>query len=82
MAGDGNMKRFVIGPHSLCYVHPSEGPGVVTTNVIFDEKNYDLWEWVVWTTLKEKNKLGFIDRTLTKPQLNEDQDFSESNGLY
>ena len=47
--------------------------------VIFDGKNYNLWEWAVWTSLKVNNKLGFIDGTLTKPQSNEDKDFSNSD---
>ena len=47
------------------------------TTVIFDGKNYDLWERAVKTALKSKNKLGFLDGTLTKPTPKEGQDMSE-----
>jgi len=43
---------------------------------IFDGENYDLWEKAVWTALKSKNKLGFIDETLKKLEVKEG-DFTE-----
>jgi len=57
----------MINNHSRCYLHPSERPGVLITEVIFDGKNYDIWEWAIRTALKAKNKLIFIDGTLEKP---------------
>ena len=33
---NGGKKRFVIEPHSPYYLHPSDGPGVMTTVVVFD----------------------------------------------
>jgi len=58
-------------------LHPSEGPGVLITAVIFNGKNYDLWERAVRTALKAKNKLMFIDGTLQKPKPKEGDDLSE-----
>jgi len=40
----GGKTKFVIEPHSPYYLHPSEGSGVMITAVVFDGKNYDLWE--------------------------------------
>ena len=74
---DGGKKRFVIEPHSPYYLHPSDGPGVMIMAVVFDGKNYDLWKRAVRTALKAKNKLGFIDGTLTRPKAKEGEDFSE-----
>ena len=65
-------KKFVIENHSPYYLHPSEGPGGLITGVIFDGKNYDLWERAVRTALKAKNKLGFIEGTLKKPDPNDE----------
>ena len=62
------MSKFIIDPQSPYYLHPSEGPGILITAVCFDGKNYDLWERAVRTTLRAKNKLGFINGTLTKPE--------------
>ena len=36
------------------------------TSIKFSGKNYDLWEKEVRTTLRAKNKLGFIDGSITK----------------
>lgn len=67
-------KKFVIENHSPYFLHPTVGPGVLITSVIFDGKNYDLWEKMVRTPLRSKNKLGFIEGTLKKPILKEEDD--------
>jgi len=64
-------KKFIIGNHSPYFLHPSEGPRVLITAVIFDGKNYDLWEKVVRTSLRAKNKLQFIEGKFEKPTLTE-----------
>jgi len=46
--------------------------------VIFNGKNYELWQKAIRTVLKSKNKLGFIEGTLTKPTP-KGEDFSELN---
>jgi len=45
-------KKFMIENPSPYYLHPLEGPGVLIIDVIFDGKNYDLWERTVRTALK------------------------------
>ena len=57
----------IISPY---YLAPSEGPGCLITVVIFDGKSYDLCERAVRNALKAKNKLGFIEGTLKKPEPN------------
>jgi len=42
--------------------------------VVFDGKNYDLWEKVVVTALRAKNKLGFLKGIVKKPVLAEEGD--------
>jgi len=37
-------KKFVTDNQSPYYLHPSEGPEVVITSVIFNGKNFDLWK--------------------------------------
>jgi len=64
MAKDGEKKTLMIEPHSPYYLHPSEGPGMLTTAEVFDGKNYELWENAVRIAVKAKNRLGFIDGTL------------------
>ena len=72
MANDGAKKMLVIEPHSPCYLHPSESPCVLITAKVFDEKNYDLRENAMQISLKAKNKLRRIDKTLIKPKIKED----------
>ena len=66
-------KNFVIEIHSPYFLHPSEGPRALIIAVIFDRKNYDLWEKTVKTSLKSKNKLGFIEGRLKKPTPKEEE---------
>ena len=75
----GEKKGFVIEPHSPHYLHPTEGPGVLVTTVIFHKMNFDLWEIAIRTDLKAKNKLGFIEGTLERLAETSDEDFSEAN---
>jgi len=64
-------KKFIIENHSPYFLHPSQGPGILFTAVIFDRKNYDLWEKAVRTALRANNKSVFIEGTLKKPTLKE-----------
>ena len=55
-----DKNRSIIKVHLPYCLHPSKGPGVLITTVMFDGKNCDLWERVVRIALKVKNKLGFM----------------------
>ena len=46
----------MIEPHSPHYLHPAEGLGVLITAIIFDRKNFDLWEIAISTALKAKKQ--------------------------
>lgn len=72
-------KGFVIQNQSPYYLHPSEGPRVTIASVIFNGKNYELWQKAIRTALKSKNKLGFIEGTITKPTPQKGEDLSELN---
>ena len=71
-----DKNKFILESHSPYSPHVSEGLRVLIIAVVFDGKNYELWERVVLTTLKAENKLGFIDRTLKWPKKAKDQKFS------
>ena len=75
--GDGGKKRFIVEPHSPYFLHPSEGPGAVIMTVIFDGRNYELWEQTVTTALNAKNKLAFTNGTLMRPKAKDGEEFSE-----
>jgi len=77
MGKDGEKRWFIIESHSSHYLQPSGGPGALIKAVVFDGKNYDLWQKAIHTALEAKNKLGFIDRTLKRSEPNENEEFSE-----
>ena len=64
----GGNKKFVIENQLSYFSHPYEGSGAAITTTIFNGKNYDLWQKAVRTALRSKNKLGFIDGIITKPE--------------
>jgi len=67
MPKDETPKEFIMDNKSQYFLHPSDSPGAVITSIKFNGKNYDLWEKAVRTALRAKNKLGFIDESITKP---------------
>ncbi|XP_075108915.1 uncharacterized protein LOC142180748 [Nicotiana tabacum] len=49
------------------YLHPSDSPGMILVNYIFDGRSYGGWRRAVLIALSSKNKLGFIDGTISVP---------------
>ncbi|XP_075111162.1 uncharacterized protein LOC142181663 [Nicotiana tabacum] len=45
----------------LYYLHPSNSPGMVLVNLVFDRKGYGGWHRAIVIALSVKNKFGFID---------------------
>ncbi|XP_072077273.1 uncharacterized protein [Arachis hypogaea] len=58
-------------PSNPFYLHPSENPGIPISTVILNGKNYNTWSRSMLLALKSKNKLGFIDGTIAKPEEND-----------
>ena len=58
-------------PASPYFLHPGESPGLLLVSSVLIESNYHVWSKVMVVALDEKNKLGFIDRTLPQPALND-----------
>ena len=52
----GDNKNFIIKAHSLYFLHPSEGLGILITTLVFDGKSYEFGQRVVRTALRAKNK--------------------------
>ena len=66
---NNKTKEFVIDTQSPYYLHPSE----------FDGENYELWEKAVQTALTTKNKVVFIDGTISKPKMTTGAYSAEAN---
>ena len=65
MGDDGKKPPFIIDAQSPYFLHPLDSPGAIITAIKFDGRNYELWEQAVQTALLAKNKIGFIDGTIT-----------------
>jgi len=61
--------EFVIDLRSPYYLDPSDVPGTIMTTIHFDGKNFHMWENAVIMALRVKNKISFIDGTITKPDM-------------
>jgi len=66
MTEDVKHQPFIITTQSSYFLYPSDSPRAIISTIKFDRKNYDLWEHAVRTSLKSKNKLGFIDGLIIK----------------
>ncbi|XP_075074520.1 uncharacterized protein LOC142162108 [Nicotiana tabacum] len=58
---------IIIDSTHLYYLHPSDSPGMVLVNSVFDGKGYGGWRRAIIIALSAKNKLGFIDGTFYQP---------------
>lgn len=50
------------------YLHPSSDPGNLISTVLLNGSNYERWAKLLRNALRAKNKLGFIDGTVTRPK--------------
>lgn len=52
------------------FLHPSDNPGALITPVILKGDNYSEWVTEFWNSLQAKQKIGFLDGTISKPSMN------------
>ncbi|XP_074304664.1 uncharacterized protein LOC141639434 [Silene latifolia] len=72
--GNGSKTIEQIAPSSPLYLHPSDSPNLPLTNIIFNGENYDLWADAVRNGLDAKNKLGFVEGTIKRPEVIEGEE--------
>lgn len=58
------------------YLHHSESPGFVLVSQLLTGDNYNSWSQAIQIALSVKNKTGFIDGTLLKPNSSDQQNFN------
>ncbi|XP_074277250.1 uncharacterized protein LOC141600891 [Silene latifolia] len=67
--------KMTIPLSSPLFLHPSDSPSLKLTQTVFNGDNYDLWVDAVRNGLDAKNKLGFVDGTVAKPDESEDNNY-------
>ena len=64
----GASRRSVIDdPLSVYYLHHSDNPGTVLVSQLLNGDNYVSWNRSMLIALSVKNKLGFVDGSIAKP---------------
>lgn len=53
--------------HSPYHLHSSDHPGLVLVPELLDGSNYGTWIVAVTTSIEAKNKMGFVDGSIVKP---------------
>lgn len=56
-----------ITPNPLLRLHPSDNPGALISSIVLKEDNYPEWATEMRNSLQAKQKLGFINGTVSKP---------------
>lgn len=56
-------------PSSPYYIHPSDNPGMKLVTLKFDGTSYSDWKRSMLISLTAKNKIGFVDGTIEKPDV-------------
>lgn len=54
-------------PNSPFYIHPSDNPGMKLVSEKFNVSCYDEWKRSMIISLSAKNKMGFVDGSIKKP---------------
>ncbi|KAK3007090.1 hypothetical protein RJ639_016141 [Escallonia herrerae] len=64
-----NVQNIAIDTKSPFYLHPSDHPGLIFVTQPLSEngKNYFTWRCNMLTALQSKNKAGFVDGLIAKP---------------
>jgi gag-polypeptide of LTR copia-type len=66
-----DVPKKIIDGTTPFYLHPSDNPGTMISSCILRGDYYDLWEKAMRNALRAKNKFGFVDGTLSKPESTE-----------
>lgn len=61
-------KSDIDDPSSPCFLHHSDSPGLILVSQQLTGDNYTSWSRAMTIALSVKNKLGFVDGTITKPK--------------
>ena len=56
---------FATNPSNPYYMHPNENPSLILIQPMLDNKNYQIWCRSMKVALISKNKVKFVDGTLS-----------------
>ncbi|KAL5128348.1 hypothetical protein HKD37_14G040611 [Glycine soja] len=62
---------FATNPSNPYYMHPNENPSLILIQPMLDNKNYQIWCRSMKVALISKNKVKFVDGTLSPPPISD-----------
>lgn len=68
----GSYQTSIVDISNPFFLHASDSPGMVLVNTIFYGKGYGGWRRGILIALSTKNKVGFINGTITIPNITSD----------
>ncbi|KAH9725530.1 protein kinase domain-containing protein [Citrus sinensis] len=63
------------------YLHPSDNPGTVLVSQLLTGDNYPTWRRAIRMALSAKNKMGFVNGTILKPEGPEAAEWERCNDM-
>ena len=74
--GQSSKKVASLNKHEddVFLVHPLDSLIAVLVSLLLTSDNYGTWVRAMTMTLRARNKLGFVDETISKPEDDEDDD--------
>lgn len=73
----------LINPAHPYFISPSDSPGTLLADTIFDGQSFGGWKRRMWIALTTKNKIGFINGSTVEPKVgtNLHRAWSRSNNM-
>jgi len=71
VTGGSNRRSEIDDPTGLFYIHHSDSPGIILVSQLLNGDNYVSWSRSMKIALSVKNKLGFIDGSIAKPEISD-----------
>lgn len=64
-----NVLHINQDPSSVYYIHPSDANASQLVSMKFNGTSFSNWKRSIMLSLSAKNKLGFVDGTVVKPDI-------------
>ena len=65
------MERLEDNPSSPFFLHPNENPSLILTSTLLNGNNFHSWSRSMKMALISKNKLKFVDGSISVPNLDD-----------
>ncbi|XP_060178117.1 uncharacterized protein LOC132608059 [Lycium barbarum] len=71
ISGNSSSTEIINSSHPF-FIAPSDSPGALLVNTVFDRKSFGGWKRAMWIALTAQNKSCFIDGSTAEPEYGSD----------